>query len=295
MRQPIAKLLFAFFVASVLLVVIAAVLVLSQPAPAPPPLPQPNGYGDFVQAGALIAGSAMDYQIMSLEELRALAARNQQALKLASVGLTRECRVPPDYSPTYAVGFTNLCAIKDLYRAFMATGRLAELEGRSGDAAEAYLTLVRLGDPVSRGGLAIDALVGLAGESMGLTGLEKLMTNLDAKQCRQAAVILESCEGRREPMAAIWARDGAWGRRVNGLKGRLAGLFTYQNLKQAEARAIAKQQSHEARTRRLMTDLAARAYELEKGNPPKSLTDLVPTYLKVIPQDPLTGTNMTYP
>jgi competence protein ComGC len=44
-----------------------------------------------------------------------------------------------------------------------------------------------------------------------------------------------------------------------------------------------------------MVDFAVRAYELDKGHPPASLADLVPGYLKIIPQDPLTGTNMVYP
>ena len=48
-------------------------------------------------------------------------------------------------------------------------------------------------------------------------------------------------------------------------------------------------------TSQLLIDLAARAYELEKGHRPASLADLVPDYLKAIPQDPVTGTNMVFP
>jgi hypothetical protein len=44
----------------------------------------------------------------------------------------------------------------------------------------------------------------------------------------------------------------------------------------------------------LTLDLAARAYELDKGHPPANLTDLVPDYLKAVPQDPFTGANMIY-
>jgi len=44
--------------------------------------------------------------------------------------------------------------------------------------------------------------------------------------------------------------------------------------------------------RQLTIDLAARAYELDKGKPPATVNDLVPDYLKTIPQDPLTGTNI---
>ena len=43
-----------------------------------------------------------------------------------------------------------------------------------------------------------------------------------------------------------------------------------------------------------MITLAARAYELEHGAKPKSLTDLVPAYLKAAPKDPFTGKDMAY-
>jgi hypothetical protein len=44
-----------------------------------------------------------------------------------------------------------------------------------------------------------------------------------------------------------------------------------------------------------LIQLASRAYELEKGERPKGLADLVPAYLKTIPQDPLTRTNVAFP
>lgn len=43
-----------------------------------------------------------------------------------------------------------------------------------------------------------------------------------------------------------------------------------------------------------MVAFAAHAYELEHQQKAGSLTDLVPAYLKTIPQDPLTGTNMVF-
>ena len=48
-------------------------------------------------------------------------------------------------------------------------------------------------------------------------------------------------------------------------------------------------------TRRLILDLAARDYELDKGHRPASAADLVPEYLKAVPQDPVTGTNIILP
>jgi hypothetical protein len=52
--------------------------------------------------------------------------------------------------------------------------------------------------------------------------------------------------------------------------------------------------AQQSMTHRLLIDLATRAYELDKGHRPASLADLVPDYLKAIPQDPVTGTNMAY-
>ena len=43
-----------------------------------------------------------------------------------------------------------------------------------------------------------------------------------------------------------------------------------------------------------MVDLAVRAYELERGQRPNEWRDLVPVYLKAVPQDPFTGTNLSY-
>ena len=48
------------------------------------------------------------------------------------------------------------------------------------------------------------------------------------------------------------------------------------------------------KTHQLIVDLAARAYELDKGHRPVSVAELVPEYLKAVPQDPVTGTNLIY-
>ena len=62
----------------------------------------------------------------------------------------------------------------------------------------------------------------------------------------------------------------------------------------AEQKAANKYKEQQLKTRRLMIDLAARAFHLEKGHRPSSLADLVPDYLKGVPLDPFAGTNMVY-
>jgi hypothetical protein len=294
MAHPVAKLLIGFFIIAVLLVLAAIVFTFSQPAPPPPHLPQPNGYDDFVRAGEMITDNAPGYSTMSQEELRAFVKKNAEALKQARKGLARECRVPLGYSATNTTHIRNLSIIKRLAFGLSAEGWLAEMENRPADAEEAYLTVIRLGCAMSQGGLIIDSLVSIAIEAIGTARMAKLAPTLDAKQCREAAAAIEACEAQREPTEAIWARERAWARRIWGFKGQIARLFQFRVLKQNEQKWLAKVTAQQTRTRLLLVQLAARAYELEKGERPKNLADLVPAYLKAIPQDPLTRTNMAY-
>ena len=197
---------------------------------------------------------------MSEEDLRTLVTKNTAGLKLARTGLSRVCQVPLDYSATNASRSPELAKLKRLARALEAEGRLAKLENRPADAAAAYLTVIRLGSAIRQGGTILDSLVGIAVEAIGTAPMEKLAPGLDAKQCREIAAALE-----------------------------------FRSLKQTEQGVTAKLTAQQTRARRLLIELAARAYELEKGERPKNLTNLVPAYLKTIPQDPLTGTNMAYP
>jgi hypothetical protein len=295
MAPPAARLLIGFFVVAVLLVIAALMFTLSQPAPALPPLPQPNGYDDFVKAGGMVTGDYGNYGTMSQEELRAFVEKNTEALKLARAGLDRECRVPLDYSTTNTMRISNLAGMKRLAQAMTTEGRLAELENRPADAVEAYVAVIRLGHAISQGGLIIDSLVGIAIESIGTAAMERLALTLDAKQCREAAIALESCEARRAPTEAIWAQERKWARRAYGLREQIARLVMFKSLKRSEQIWLAKVKAHQTRVRVLLLQLAARAYELDKGERPKRLADLVPAYLKNIPRDPLTGTNMAYP
>ena len=245
----------------------------------------------------MITDNASDYATMSREELRAFVTKNAEALKLARTGLGRECRVPLDY-PRRTIDddiLSRLAGMKRLVEAMSAEGRLAEMENRPADAMEAYLAVIRLGYAISRGGLILDCLVGIATESIGTAILEKLVPTLNAKQCREAPATIESCEAQREPTEAFSARAMAYAHRTYGFRWQFARLFHFRTTQQDEQRMATKVTTQQTRNRPLLIRLATRAYELDKGQPPKRLADLVPAYLKAIPQEPRTGTNMTYP
>ena len=76
-------------------------------------------------------------------------------------------------------------ALRTLERLLFAEGTLAEREGRTGDAANSYIDVIRLGQAAGRGGMMMDVLRGQAIEAAGLRGLAGLRGRLDVDQVRR--------------------------------------------------------------------------------------------------------------
>jgi hypothetical protein len=252
-----------------------------------------------VKAGQMLAGNTSRYDELSDEQLRQLETQNAEALRLVRTGLSRECRVPTVYLQTdIDVHISELGSIKQLAQALNGEGRLAELEHRNNDASRAYLDAIRLGHEATRGGPLIDGLVRIACEATGSARLQTLVTNLNAGECREVINAMETIEKKQESFKEVMQHEREWARRAFPLYQRIVGslmrLFNVASIRQAEQKATLKFQTRAQRWRALLIDVATRAYELEKGQRPKSLADLVPDYLKAIPKDPLTGTNMIY-
>jgi hypothetical protein len=86
-----------------------------------------------------------------------------------------------------------------------------------------------------------------------------------------------------------------WSRRTYpGVRNELVRVMTRSSLNKAFKRGQERFEKQQTKTRQLIVALAARAYEFDKGKPPTTVSDLVPDYLKAIPQDPSTGTNLVY-
>jgi hypothetical protein len=299
--------LLLMLVGGVGLVLVALIaLTVSRPPPLPP-LPNPNGYDDFVKAGAMLANNPPGSELVDMgeDELRTAFAttnlsRFREALARTRVGLGRVSQVPLDYSATSGTHFSDLPRFKQLAFLFSAEGRLAEMENRSSDAAVSYLDAIRLGHESARGGALIDRLVGLAVERSGLAGLEKLTPKLDAKDGREMALALDTVDRRSESPETVLRQEKEWVRRTYGLRGQIARLLTYRLTKQTEQKLAGRMKAQQSQRRSLAVKLAVRAYELETGHPPERLDQLVPKYLRHVPPDrigekllnqPSSGTN----
>jgi hypothetical protein len=294
MRHKIRTLLLTLIVVGVLAVVALLTFTATKPAPLPP-LPNPNGYTDLVKAAQMLALVPDDYRTASAEELRGFISTNAAALQLARTGLGRECRVPLDYSATSTNHLDELSLLKRLAIAFAAEGRLAEMDNRCADAAKSYLDIIHLATESARGGVMIDQMLGTAIEAIGTSQLQKLVSQLDAPACRETAATLETLDAQRQSWDLVLQQEKEWSLRAfPGLRNRIFAPITAKMTKPVEQRTGQKFKAQQTRTRQLLIGLAARSYELEKGRRPASLADLVPGYLKAIPQDSVTGTNIVF-
>ena len=291
-------LILLLLIPTAVILAIVGLLIFQELQPLPPiqSLPNPNGYDDFVKAGEMANDNTGNYYEMKLEELRRLVAKNSDALQTARTGLQKDCAVPLQFSRNYmSRHIPELADNKRLAQAFAAEGRLAEMENRPSDAAGSYLDLIRQGNDSARGGVLIDALVGLAIENMGVAGLQKNTDRLDAKSCRETVAALETLDAQRQSWNEVIQQEDGWSRRTfTSLSYRIYRPLLSKMTREAFQKAERKFKEQQLKTRQLLIGLAARAYELDKGHRPASLADLVPDYLKAIPQDPVTGTNLVY-
>jgi len=264
------------------------------PLPPPPPMPNPNGYVDLVKAARMVNGDPVNFRSMNEQQLAELIATNTEALQLLRAGMSNQCRIPIRFSLTYLQDHLNdLAGLKRLAEVVAAEGRLAGLQGRPDDAARFFVDGVRLANESIRGGVFIDQLVGIAIETINAEGLQKIAGQLDAKSCRVIAAALETLDAQRQAWDEVVQQERDWSRQTyGGIKYELDRLLAHKDLDMIQQGVEQKFKKREQQTRQLLIALAARAYRLEKGKPPASVADLVPDYLKAIPQDPFTGTNM---
>jgi hypothetical protein len=274
----------------------AIVVSKTEPLPLIKSLPNPNGYDDLVKAATMVSGDNLNFNSKNLTQLHDMTVANAQALALARIGLGKECRVPLQFTQAYNEKHLNdLAGMKRLAQAFITEGKMAELENRPNDAVESYLDTLHLANESSRGGVLIDELVGVAIEGIGASQLTNLVHQLDAKSCRETAGDLEVLDTQRQTWDDVAQQENAWSRRTfTGLRYAILRIVEKKSTDNMCAAVKLKKQKYPKMTRQLSIQFAARAYALDKGNPPESVDDLVPDYLKAVPIDPITGNKMVY-
>ncbi|HTX21340.1 MAG TPA: hypothetical protein VMD27_05740 [Candidatus Aquilonibacter sp.] len=296
MTKKTGNWLIAFGILALPFLIFLGFLISDVLAPPPlPPLPNPNGYDDFMKAAKMVPSDVWDCDKMNEQQLRELVSADAAALSLVRAGLTNRCQVPLQFTQAYTTNhFKDLAALKRLAQAFVAEGRLDEMANRPEAAAKDYLEDFHLGNESDRGGVVIDELVGIAINDVGMESLQKLADQLNAGASREDAAALEALDAQQQTWDEVLAREQDWSERTfPGIKNDLSRIMMRKGLEKVYQACERKFKAQQLKTRQLVLDLAARAYELDKGKPPASVSDLVPDYLKAIPQDPFTGGNLS--
>src|SRR5438874_5917334 len=105
--------------------------------------------------------------------------------------------------PDVSAHVGELGGFKHLAQLLSAEGQLALLNNRYLDAAHSYLDAIRLGNEISRGGLLITRLVGIACEAMGCRGLAALVPQLSPADARVVMVQLEKIDAEHVTWAEV--------------------------------------------------------------------------------------------
>lgn len=235
------------------------------------------------------------YTNKDFNELEMIVSGDSNALQVAREGLQKQCRVRLDFDPASTANVDELADMKRLGAGFAAEGDLAKMQDHPDEAAKSYLDVIHLANESPRGGVLIDELVGMAIEKIGTSKLQKLTPQLDANACRETAAALETLDAQRQSWDDVMWQEHYWSRRAfPGIRNEILRITSHKSTEKVYQETKQKFEEQQTRTRELIINLAARAYELDKGHLPAAVSDLVTNYLQTIPVDPATGTNMAY-
>lgn len=273
----------------------ALVIFLFRAPPPPTPLPSPNGFDDFLKASQSLVSTVPFVPAPSHDQLRTMIAATTQTLELLRLGLSRDCRFPADRFLTNAVAnLQTLYSLKKLAQLLEANGRLAELDGRTNDAIASYVDAIKFGNEISRGGFMVNRLVGIACENIGQTPLIRLTPTLSPEQARHLTSALEAIDARPVSWDEVTQNDKAFIRHAYRHNSSPLFLIAPWLNRDYARKGKARHDRVRATLRLLIAELAVRGCTQEKGQPPRQLHQLVPEYMKAVPQDPYSGQPLVY-
>jgi hypothetical protein len=298
-RTRVALATFALFVAAFPLYVLGNLLTL-----APIPLsttPNPNGHDDLIAAGKIAASSNFDdeskfnFSTSPQQALAAEVAKCSAAYDLITRGVARDCQAPVNYSDQAGMlPMEDIRAARVTARALAGKARLAELENRTDDAARIHVEAIQFGNQLRRGGLLVDALVGIACSEYGKEPLYKNRSKFSPQVLDRCIDVLTHLDASDEPYADVWQRDYVWTQRAYGWQNHLRQLLDELSSQStvnpffADARGYEYVYwSNQATLRLLICELALARYHQDYGHWPATLDELVPKYLQRVPTDPL--------
>ena len=175
-------------------------------------LPSPNGW-DFINQAVKAkktgpGGSPWNYKLdaeppSDLALMRAYVGKNDEVFRLLREGFQHASFRIPNRLPFDAGDFpVGNARLREIGRLLKQKSRVAFADKNLDEAANSALDAVQLGILTARGGVVIDALTGIAIESIGRGELKALAPHLSAAQLREVTQRLASIETQR-----VWYAD----------------------------------------------------------------------------------------
>lgn len=260
-----------------------------------PPLPDPNGYDDLIEAAFMIRGgpsASLFEQDVAVDELRAFVEPNRDVLALARSGLDKPTGVWLSFNRNNMPHISRIGALRDLGRLLSIEAKLAEAEGDTSAALASHVDTVRLGHAISKGGLMLDSMTGIAIEDMGRKGLTELRSKLKSGECRGLILQLKQIDENRQPFQAMLDNEAIWRQRAVPVYERLILSISGAGrdlLQPAIDQADQADKRSQCRLRMLMLALATQVYHDNKHTYPGDLSELAPDYLPESLVDPFSG------
>lgn len=262
----------------------------------PSPLAE-NGYVDLLRAAAAIDNNWAKVDTLSGDELRAYLHKQETALALVRKGLARPCQAELYETMNDSLLSAEGQRFEKLSQILAAQGRQDLQDGCAEAAVESYLADIELGAAIANGGVMMHDGFGFVSERLGIEGLQKVTARLDDDGCRELAERLAEIDARREPPEASAAREWLYYSRTYPWKYRLNILgraFLPDVPPTNDLLFEAAGGEKRARLRLLVGHHALRRFWLSKRDYPKSLEELVPRFLAVVPLDPFNDRALTY-
>jgi hypothetical protein len=283
----------------------------------------PHELSQVVAAGRSLIGTAIlssDANPSDVEVSEFLLA-NAVALNAARSALSGDCHV----SLTNDAAFIDdQCGDVDpllkVARSFDLELRCAERQCDMPRVIARAMDLFGLANAVRCGGLVINALIGMAFESMAVDRLRPLRTRLSCTESVALANELLQVDAQREEFESIVVRDAQWERDVytpeqransvtpssvdaNSLQAADEDDAAFQSMTKAfidlpieQRQAFHKQHDyqHIALLRLLAIEASLNACLKLRGGYPSALSALVPEFIARLPGDPFTGREFIY-
>lgn len=208
------------WIALLILITISAVLMRYRSVSFP--VPDQNAYPDLLRAAALTSSGNFDYDYSNQQALERFVSQNREAYAIVTSVLDRNCKVAIEVSQEWSTRHqSDVSRLKRLTHAMVGRAKLAELEGQTEAAFEAYMEAYRFADAIGRGGLSLDYLNGFSCRVLVLRDCQSLFPSLSTEQRAEFLSLIQRSAAEQESPADVVKRTHQWGRAIFGFRGEL--------------------------------------------------------------------------